>query len=52
MRDGASVGILARVGREGAEQIEMRMDEGEKTAFLKAGEKLAGVVASVGGAKV
>ncbi len=41
VQDGASVGVLAQVGKEGAEPIEMKMDEEEKAAFEVAQSKLS-----------
>ena len=44
VQNGFSIGVLARVGKCGAEPIEMNLDADEKTAFELAKKKLQGAV--------
>ncbi|MCK4555712.1 MAG: malate dehydrogenase, partial [Candidatus Aenigmarchaeota archaeon] len=46
VQDGASVGVLARVGKEGATPVGMKMGDDERQAFLMARKKLFGATNS------
>lgn len=47
VQDGVSIGVLARIGRNGAEPAEMKMDESERKEFEAAQEKLRKIISSI-----